>query len=213
MASSVFLITVLATILHVTCAGAGFSLTVRDSIMIAHSFANNPSFGPAQNLHGATYTVDVTFKAKNLHRENNWVVDIGEASEILAEVCGRFNFKNLDELFPGEMTTTEVRVRESEGRGTVTQRACRLFAYATDRCHSSCARRFLRVSGLEGRMGPGGGGSRATLWLGETDCKQRKNKQTKVVHGSNPVRAIILLYRICSLSESHKAWASYEGKA
>eukprot|EP00518_Triparma_eleuthera_P015718 CAMPEP_0197557768 /NCGR_PEP_ID=MMETSP1320-20131121/17721_1 /TAXON_ID=91990 /ORGANISM="Bolidomonas sp., Strain RCC2347" /LENGTH=114 /DNA_ID=CAMNT_0043119025 /DNA_START=178 /DNA_END=519 /DNA_ORIENTATION=+ len=75
--------------------------------MIAHSFANNPSFGPAQNLHGATYTVDVTFKAKDLHRENNWVVDIGEASEILAEVCGRFNFKNLDELFPGEMTTTE----------------------------------------------------------------------------------------------------------
>ena len=67
------------SILQVAYAGAGYSLTVRDSIMIAHSFANNPSFGPAQNLHGATYTVDVTFKAKNLHPENKWVVDIGEA--------------------------------------------------------------------------------------------------------------------------------------
>jgi len=39
-----------------------YSLTVRDSIMIAHSFAGNENFGPAQNLHGATYTVDVEFR-------------------------------------------------------------------------------------------------------------------------------------------------------
>ena len=99
---------------------ANYSLTVRDSIMIAHSFANNPSFGPAQNLHGATYTVDVTFKAKKLHKENNWVVDIGDASEVLAEVCGRLTFRNLDEVYPGEMTTTEFmcKVRKHTKRGT-----------------------------------------------------------------------------------------------
>ena len=33
-----------------------FSLGIRDSIMIAHSFRGE-EFGPAQNLHGATYTV------------------------------------------------------------------------------------------------------------------------------------------------------------
>ena len=36
--------------------GGDFSLGIRDSIMIAHSFKGE-EFGPAQNLHGATYTV------------------------------------------------------------------------------------------------------------------------------------------------------------
>ena len=45
---------------------SAYSLTVRDSIMIAHSFSNNPAFGPAQALHGATYTVDVTFMSAKL---------------------------------------------------------------------------------------------------------------------------------------------------
>ena len=38
-----------------------YTLAIRDSIMIAHSFHNHPSFGPAGGLHGATYTVDVEF--------------------------------------------------------------------------------------------------------------------------------------------------------
>ena len=36
--------------------GGEFSLGIRDSIMISHSFRGE-EFGPAQNLHGATYTV------------------------------------------------------------------------------------------------------------------------------------------------------------
>ena len=38
-----------------------FSVTVRDSMMIAHSLRGEV-FGPAQRLHGATYVVDATFR-------------------------------------------------------------------------------------------------------------------------------------------------------
>lgn len=54
-----------------------FSLGVRDSFMVAHSFHDNPKFGPAGKLHGATYTCDVEFSAKDLVAETNWVIDIG----------------------------------------------------------------------------------------------------------------------------------------
>ncbi len=89
-----------------TAVAAKYTLTVRSSIMIAHSFPN-PKFGPAQDLHGATYTVDVTFKTPKLQKDCNWVVDIGEASEILEDVLEGYNYKNLDEIFPGQLTTTE----------------------------------------------------------------------------------------------------------
>jgi len=83
-------------------------LGVRDSIMIAHSFRGNPAFGIAQNMHGATYTCDVEFRCDKLEPKNNWVIDIGQASNILSEVLSKYNLKNLDEVFPnGEMTTTE----------------------------------------------------------------------------------------------------------
>jgi 6-pyruvoyltetrahydropterin/6-carboxytetrahydropterin synthase len=85
-----------------------FTLGVRDSLMIAHSFHNHPAFGPAGGMHGATYTCDVEFCSDALVDGTNWVIDIGKASEILADVLGRYNLKNLDEVFPnGEMTTTE----------------------------------------------------------------------------------------------------------
>jgi len=85
-----------------------YTLAIRDSIMIAHSFHNHPSFGPAGGLHGATYTVDVEFASKKLHKECNWVIDIGVASDLVAEVLMKYNYKNLDEVFgDGIMTTTE----------------------------------------------------------------------------------------------------------
>jgi 6-pyruvoyltetrahydropterin/6-carboxytetrahydropterin synthase len=83
----------------------GFNLGIRDSIMIAHSFTEE--FGPAHGLHGATYTVDVEFSSKNLVKGSNWVIDIGEASNMLSEVLKEYNFKHLNELFPTENTTTE----------------------------------------------------------------------------------------------------------
>lgn len=84
-----------------------FSLTVRDHMMIAHSF-NGEIFGPAQTLHGATYVVDVSFERKQLDSDN-LVVDIGLASNVLKEVLGEFNMQNLDQIdrFEGRNTTTE----------------------------------------------------------------------------------------------------------
>ena len=58
-----------------------FSVTVRDHIMIAHSFSGEV-FGPAQKLHGATFVVDATFRRAELDADNI-VVDIGLASEEL----------------------------------------------------------------------------------------------------------------------------------
>ena len=37
----------------------------------------------------------------------NWVMDIGEGMAMLKEVLAQYNFKNLNELFPSENTTTE----------------------------------------------------------------------------------------------------------
>lgn len=85
---------------------SGYSLGIRDSIMIAHSFEGQ-EFGPAQQIHGATYTVDAEFKTDALVKKSNWVVDIGAASEMLSSVLSKYNFKNLNDLFPEENTTTE----------------------------------------------------------------------------------------------------------
>ena len=90
-----------------------FQLGIRDSLMIAHSFHNHPSFGPAGGLHGATYTCDVEFGCNEICSECNWVIDIGLASEILADVLKKYNYKNLDDIFgPNVMTTTEFMCRK-----------------------------------------------------------------------------------------------------
>jgi 6-pyruvoyl-tetrahydropterin synthase len=84
-----------------------FSVTVRDHMMIAHSF-DGDAFGPAQRLHGATYVVDATFRRAALDADNV-VVDIGRASDELHAVVGELNYRNLDEepAFAGVNTTTE----------------------------------------------------------------------------------------------------------
>jgi 6-pyruvoyl-tetrahydropterin synthase len=84
-----------------------YSVRVRDHFMIAHSFKGE-MFGPAQNMHGATYVVDVEFKRRELD-EDGVVVDIGRASQILHVVLAELNFRNLDEepAFNGRNTTTE----------------------------------------------------------------------------------------------------------
>jgi 6-pyruvoyl-tetrahydropterin synthase len=85
-----------------------YSVTVRDHMMIAHSF-DGAVFGPAQRLHGATFVVDATFRAEDLTADGI-VVDIGAASTVLHEVLSRFTYRNLDELdeFAKVNTTTEV---------------------------------------------------------------------------------------------------------
>ena len=84
-----------------------FSLTVRDHIMVAHSFTGEV-FGPAQKLHGATFVVDATFSRAELDADNI-VVDIGLATAELGAVLGELNYRNLDEVeeFAGINTSTE----------------------------------------------------------------------------------------------------------
>src|SRR5215210_8040302 len=88
-----------------------FSVTVRDHMMIAHSFRGDV-FGPAQRLHGATYVVDATFRRAELDADGI-VVDIGRATDELRAVLGELNYRNLDDEadFAGTNTTTEVLAR------------------------------------------------------------------------------------------------------
>ena len=88
-----------------------FRLTVRDHIMIAHSFRGEV-FGPAQRLHGATFVVDLELARGELDA-NGIVADIGLVSELLRAVLAPLNYRNLDELdeFRGQNTTTEVLAR------------------------------------------------------------------------------------------------------
>jgi len=88
-----------------------YSLTVRDHVMIAHSFEGE-IFGPAQRLHGATYVVDAEFRRSDLDADG-LVVDIGLASDVLASILDEINYRNLDDIqeFEGKNTTTEFMAR------------------------------------------------------------------------------------------------------
>jgi 6-pyruvoyl-tetrahydropterin synthase len=86
---------------------AMYAVEVRDRIMIAHSLPD-PFFGPAQNMHGATFVVDVAFYREKLTRQNV-VVDIGAALDVLNRTLKPLAYQNLDALeeFKGVLTTTE----------------------------------------------------------------------------------------------------------
>ncbi|HHO53449.1 MAG TPA: 6-carboxytetrahydropterin synthase [Deltaproteobacteria bacterium] len=84
-----------------------YRVTVRDRVMIAHSFQGEV-FGPAQQLHGATYVVEAEFRRRKLDGDG-LVVDIGLAHTVLSAVLADLNYRNLDDLpeFEGINTTTE----------------------------------------------------------------------------------------------------------
>jgi 6-pyruvoyl-tetrahydropterin synthase len=89
-----------------------YVLAVSDHIMIAHSFTGE-IFGPAQQLHGATYGVEVEIRRAELDADG-LVCDIGLALKTLHDVLAQLNFKNLDELaeLRGKNTTTEFMAGE-----------------------------------------------------------------------------------------------------
>ncbi len=86
--------------------------------MVAHSFRGEV-FGPAQQLHGATFVVDVTFRGPQLD-DDDILVDIGLATQHVHEVVGELTYRNLDDdpAFAGVNTSTEVLAR------TVADRVC-----------------------------------------------------------------------------------------
>jgi 6-pyruvoyl-tetrahydropterin synthase len=69
-------------------------------------------FGPAQELHGATFVVRAAFLSEQLD-ENGIVVDIGRAHDVLKAALAPLNYRNLDGLpqFKGVNTTTEFLTR------------------------------------------------------------------------------------------------------
>ncbi|GAB1640284.1 6-pyruvoyl trahydropterin synthase family protein [Krasilnikovia sp. MM14-A1259] len=109
-----------------------FSVTVRDHIMVAHSFSGEV-FGPAQRLHGATFVVDATFRRAELDSDNI-VVDIGRASEELHAITGGLSYRNLDDEphFKGVNTSTEFLAKVIADRLADKARAGDLGAGARD---------------------------------------------------------------------------------
>ena len=88
-----------------------FAVEVQDHIMIGHSLQAEV-FGPAQGMHGATFTVNAAFFTEDIN-QYGLVVDIGLATAVLSEVLDPLRYKNLDELpeFAGKFTTTEFLCR------------------------------------------------------------------------------------------------------
>jgi len=84
-----------------------FSVGVSDHVMIAHSFAD-PTFGPAQRLHGATYAVEAEVRAPALN-VHHVVMDIGAMRSILRKVLDDLDYRCLDDhpAFPNRTSTTE----------------------------------------------------------------------------------------------------------
>jgi 6-pyruvoyl-tetrahydropterin synthase len=88
-----------------------YAVEVSDQIMIAHSF-RGAVFGPAQEMHGATFVVRVAFFSERLD-DNSIVVDIGRAHDVLKAALAPLNYRNLDALpqFKDINTTTEFLTR------------------------------------------------------------------------------------------------------
>jgi 6-pyruvoyltetrahydropterin/6-carboxytetrahydropterin synthase len=95
-----------------------FALTVRDHIMIAHSFRGE-IFGPAQRVHGATFIVDLELRRRALDSDG-LIADIGALTDLLKEVLRPINYRNLDELpeFAGQNTTTEFLAKYIHARAS-----------------------------------------------------------------------------------------------
>jgi|TARA_B100000959_G_scaffold137155_1_gene144218 6-pyruvoyl-tetrahydropterin synthase len=89
-----------------------FEVKVTKNMFIAHSL-NDDLFGPAKNLHGATYIIDLIV-AGNCLTQQNIVIDIDLASKLLEECISQYNYKNLDDIpeFQNTLTTTEFMAKK-----------------------------------------------------------------------------------------------------
>ena len=116
---------------------AMFSVTVRDHMMIAHSFRGEV-FGPAQRLHGATFVVDATFRGAALDADGI-VVDIGRATEELHAVARR-----------AELPQPRRRARRSPGMNTTTEALAQVDRRPARRRGSAPARSATAAGGSDG---------------------------------------------------------------
>ena len=93
-----------------------YSVTVCHHFMIAHSLVGDV-FGPAQQLHGATFVVEAELRHGALDADGI-ICDIGRALDLLKGVLADFDYRNLDEVseFRGRNTTTEFLAGEIHRR-------------------------------------------------------------------------------------------------
>jgi 6-pyruvoyltetrahydropterin/6-carboxytetrahydropterin synthase len=140
-----------------------YTVRVRDRMMVAHSFKGEV-FGPAQQLHGATFVVDVTFGCRTLGPENI-VVDIGRAFTVLQAILQRVNYRNLDAVaeFAGQNTTTEFMARWVFERMGDALRSGELGpgAAAVSFLKVEIAESDVAWAGFEGSLGPARAGAAA----------------------------------------------------
>ena len=89
-----------------------YSITVRNNILIAHSLPGEV-FGPAQNMHGATYIVDAEFYSKEVNKYNI-IMDLGVVTDILTDTLKFYSYENLDEVeeFKSIITSTEFLAKD-----------------------------------------------------------------------------------------------------
>jgi 6-pyruvoyl-tetrahydropterin synthase len=69
-----------------------YSITVSHHFMIAHSLVGTV-FGPAQQLHGATFVVEAELRRDALDADGI-VCDIGRALDLLKTVLAEFDYRN-----------------------------------------------------------------------------------------------------------------------
>ena len=81
--------------------------------MCSHSLRGEV-FGPAQRRHGATYAVTAEFRGPSLD-EHNVLLDLAWAKRALGASLAPLRYADLDEVFPGENTTTEFLCRFVHG--------------------------------------------------------------------------------------------------
>jgi 6-pyruvoyl-tetrahydropterin synthase len=129
-----------------------YSVIVRDHMMVAHSFRGE-MFGPAQQLHGATFVVDVEFRSRTLD-PSGVVVDIGRAAGALREVMAGLNYRNLDDdpAFAGANTTAEVLARAVFDRMAAAIAAGRLGAGAVDGLRVTLRESHIAAAAFEGAL-------------------------------------------------------------
>src|SRR4029079_4424708 len=134
-----------------------YSVSVRDHMMIAHSFRGEV-FGPAQRLHGATYVVDVEFRRPELDKDGI-VVDIGRATKTLDLLLGDLNYRNLDDdpSFDGRNTTTEFLARAVFDRlaAAITRGDLGAGARAIESVRVTLHESHLAAASFDGRIGDG----------------------------------------------------------
>jgi 6-pyruvoyl-tetrahydropterin synthase len=84
-----------------------YSLTVSDHIMIAHSFTG-AIFGPAQQVHGATFVVEWEIRRARLDADG-LIADIGLMRQVLRATLDAIDYRNLDDepALTGINTTSE----------------------------------------------------------------------------------------------------------